>query len=215
MASILLPIAAYLLGSVPFALVIGRLSRGIDIRTQGSGNTGATNVARLCGMPWGLTALALDIAKGALPVLAGRALGLDWRALSVVALAAVLGHVYSVFLRFKGGKAVATSIGAFAALAIWPTLAAVAACVAVIAVTRYVSAGSLTLAVGLPLACWGLGAPQYLPLALALAVLLFWRHRANLGRLLRGEESPLGRRKAAGPEPGAGPGAGPAAPPES
>ena len=195
MAPYLMPIAAYLLGSVPFALVIGRLSCGIDIRTQGSGNTGATNVARLCGLKWGLTALALDIAKGAIPVLVGQALGLGWQALSATALAAILGHVYTVFLKFKGGKAVATTIGAFLALAWLPTLAAVAACVGVIAATRYVSAGSLTLAVGLPLACWTLGAPQYGPLALAIAALLFWRHRANLGRLLRGEESKLGRGK--------------------
>lgn len=212
MASYLLPIAAYLLGSVPFALVIGRLSCGIDIRTQGSGNSGATNVARLCGMKWGLTALALDITKGALPILAGRALGLTWQVLSVVAIAAIMGHAYSVFLKFSGGKAVATTIGAFLALTFWPTLTAVAACVAIIASTRYVSAGSLTLAVTLPLACWGMGASHYALPATAAAMLLFWRHRTNLGRLLRHEENPLGRRKSP-PDSGSKPGTGPAGPP--
>jgi glycerol-3-phosphate acyltransferase PlsY len=193
---IILAVLAYLLGSVPFGLIIGRVVGKVDIRTAGSRNTGATNVARLVGMKWGLLALALDILKGLVPVLAAKAVDHDPVFLSVVAGLALAGHIWSVFLGFQGGKAVATTIGAFAGLAFWAALIAVGACVAVIALTRYVSLGSLTLGLSLPLACALTGQTAYAPLAFLITLLLFWRHRENLVRLARGQESKLGRKKA-------------------
>jgi glycerol-3-phosphate acyltransferase PlsY len=181
---------AFGMGSIPFGLVISRLTKGVDPRQAGSGNTGATNVARLCGMGCGILVLVLDIAKGWLPV----ALALDpergWLAISLVALAALLGHVYSPFLEYKGGKAVATTVGVFLALSPGVTVAAGLACLATIKFSGYVSLGSLTLAVCLPVFCLFAGLPQYVPLALAVMVLLFARHRENIERLARGQENP-------------------------
>ena len=198
---IVLAASAYVLGSVPFGLIIGKVVGRVDIRASGSRNTGATNVARLVGMKWGLVALALDILKGLVPVLVARALdpvpftGPDPVFLSIVAGLALAGHVWSVFLGFTGGKAVATTIGAFAGLAFWAALLAVAACVAIIALTRYVSLGSLTLGLALPVACAATGQVAYAPLAFLVTLLLFWRHRDNLARLARGEERKLGSGK--------------------
>lgn len=199
-------VAAYLLGAVPFGLLIG-LSRGIDIRQHGSRNIGATNVGRVLGRKIGFVCLALDLLKGLAPTLAaafvlpvresGAAGLLVWLA---VALAAVLGHVFPVYLRFRGGKGVATTIGV--ALGIFPyfTLAMLAA-LAAYAVARYatgaVSVGSLVLAAVFPIAtfaCVQLGglplghAWPLLATAVLLALLIFVRHRSNIARLLRGEE---------------------------
>jgi len=179
---------AYVLGSIPFGLLIAKSFCGIDPRTQGSGNIGATNVARLCGTRWGVAAMVLDMAKGFLPALAARELGASVTVISLVAFAALLGHVYSVFLRFTGGKAVATTLGIFAALAPWHCLGAAAVCVGAIAVSGYVSMGSLGLVAALPLLLAGFGRLELVPLALAVAGLVFWRHRENIGRLRRGEE---------------------------
>ncbi|GAB7080926.1 glycerol-3-phosphate 1-O-acyltransferase PlsY [Megalodesulfovibrio paquesii] len=193
----LMILAAYVLGSIPFGLLIAKAFCGVDPRTEGSRNIGATNVARLCGMQWGVTAMLLDMAKGFLPALMADQLGAGPGLTACIALAALLGHVYSVFLRFRGGKAVATTLGIFAALAPWQCLGAAAICLAAIAVSGYVSLGSLALVVALPilLATTGAGgvdgvggSGDYLLLSLAVAGLVFWRHRENIGRLLRGEE---------------------------
>ena len=127
------PLLAYFLGSLPFGLFIARMSCGIDLREQGSCNTGATNVARLCGVKWGLCALLLDMLKGYIPVYMDTEVSTSIFFISLVALVAVLGHVFSPFLRFRGGKAVATSIGAFAALAPATTLVCVLLAILVIA----------------------------------------------------------------------------------
>ena len=158
-------------------------------RTQGSGNIGATNVARLCGTRWGVAAMLLDMAKGFLPALVARQLGAETALVSLVAFAALLGHVYSVFLQFKGGKAVATTLGIFAALAPWHCLGAAAVCVAAIAASGYVSLGSLALVTALLVLLAVFGHAELVHLALAVAGLVFWRHRENIGRLRRGEET--------------------------
>jgi len=179
--------AAYLLGAVPFGVLIAKLCKGIDPRRAGSGNPGATNVARLCGLPWGILTLACDLLKGLLPV---------WIASchapgilpSVVALAAVAGHITSPFLGFHGGKGVATTIGVLIPLGLAPLLCAVGCCLVIIAVTGYVSAGSLVLISSLLVFYPIFGRPELLPLALVFLLILFWTHRTNIRRLLRGEE---------------------------
>ncbi len=183
------PLLAYFLGSLPFGLFIARMSCGIDLREQGSCNTGATNVARLCGVKWGLCALLLDMLKGYIPVYMDTEVSTSIFFISLVALVAVLGHVFSPFLRFRGGKAVATSIGAFAALAPATTLVCVLLAILVIATSGYVSLGSLTFALALPVFSILFGAWSYIPLACILTLLLFWRHKENISRLYRGEEN--------------------------
>jgi len=206
MWSVLLIAGAYLLGAVPFGLLIG-LAHGVDVRTQGSRNIGATNVGRVVGRPWGYLCLGLDILKGLLPtVLALRLLG-DVRdepqrqlLLLAVALAAVLGHVFPIYLGFRGGKGVATTVGV--ALGIWPYYTvAILAGLAAYALARFatgkVSPGSLALAVVFPVALLIYGHLTELTLyrhwplhgvAWALGVLIIVRHRENIRRLLRGEE---------------------------
>lgn len=191
-------LAAYLIGSTPFAYVAGRLLRGIDLRQHGSGNLGATNVYRTLGAPAAVAVLLLDAAKGALPVLAFPSLtghgGPWWAAAS--GIAAVIGHVRPYFGVFKGGgKGVATASGVFAALAPIPFAAAFATFVLVVALTRYVSLGSMlgaaTLAATVAIRD-GIASPLGAT-AIAIAVFVVWTHRTNIGRLRRGEESRLGR----------------------
>lgn len=206
MQTTLLVIAAYLVGAIPVGLLIGR-AHGVDIRTQGSRNIGATNVGRVVGRKWGLICLALDILKGLVPALvASLTLIRDqveshqWLAVLLVALAAVLGHVFPVYLRFRGGKGVATTIGV--ALGVWPTYTiAMGAALLFYAVGRFatgmVSIGSLLLAVTFPAAVFvvlrfrGLAIDAHWPLwtiAILLGAMIIVRHRDNIQRLLRGEE---------------------------
>ncbi|MGN1038564.1 MAG: glycerol-3-phosphate 1-O-acyltransferase PlsY [Mailhella sp.] len=180
---------AFFLGAIPFGLVIAKTFKGIDPRKAGSGNIGSTNVARLCGLPWGIFTLFCDIMKGLLPVLLAVCVLSSPSMQSTVALAAVIGHIKSPFLGFKGGKGVATTIGALIPLAFWPLLCAVLCCVAVIAVTRYVSLGSMVMAASLIVFYAVFGRFDLEPLAIVLCVMIVWAHRANIGRLLRGEES--------------------------
>ncbi|MDD6181102.1 MAG: glycerol-3-phosphate 1-O-acyltransferase PlsY [Desulfovibrionaceae bacterium] len=191
MFAFLTVVAAYLLGSVPYGLVIAKTCCGVDPRTAGSGNTGATNVARLCGFGWGVATLACDLLKGALPVaFALHVLQAGPAVVSCVGLAAVLGHLFSCFMAFRGGKAVATSIGIFLPLAFWQLLVACLLCVLAIWRSGFVSLGSLTLALALPAALAVSGQWQWLPLSLAVMALIYWRHRENITRLLRGTEKP-------------------------
>ena len=183
-----LAVIAYLLGSCPWGLIIARVFCGIDPRKDGSRNTGATNVARLCGFGWGVAVLACDIAKGTLPVLLAMWEGGSVFTITIVGLAAVLGHVFSVFMGFKGGKAVATSIGVFIPLAFFPTLIASIICLAVIAVSGFVSLGSLTLLTALPIVLAFYGQYQWIPLALCLWAVVTWRHKENIARLRAGKE---------------------------
>lgn len=187
-------LAAYLFGSIPAGVLIARLY-GVNIREVGSGNIGATNVLRALG--WGPAVLVFlfDMFKGGLAVLIARMLGVDGWLLGGVALAAVLGHNYSLFLRFQGGKGVATSFGTV--LFLDPQVALFGALVAavVIALTRYVSAGSLTGTLSGALFALFVGRPGWELATLFLLVLLvFWTHRENIERLQQGRERRLGER---------------------
>lgn len=194
-------LGAYLLGSIPSGYLLGLLYR-VDVREQGSGNIGATNVARSVGPSAGVATLAIDMAKGALPVLLVTGLELLssaqpaalTRARVVAAVAAVCGHIFSVFLRFRGGKGVATTLGALLALAPSAALGTVLAFAGVLAATRIVSLASLVAAVAAPLCTLSLGFPPGVSLAAALlAGLVVLRHRDNLSRLLAGTEPRIGR----------------------
>ena len=180
---------AFVLGSIPFGLVIAKAIKGIDPRKAGSGNIGSTNVARLCGWPCGVLTLFCDIMKGTLPVLVAVHFMPEQFYQSLVALCAVLGHIKSPFLGFKGGKGVATTIGALIPLAFLPLLCAVACFFVVVFITRYVSLSSMTMAVALVVFYALFGHFQLLPLGIVLAVMIIWAHRSNIGRLMRGEES--------------------------
>lgn len=200
-AHILGLIAAYLVGSVPAAYIAGRAVRGIDLREHGSGNLGATNVYRLLGAKVAAAVLLFDAAKGALPVILLPRLVLpgDEPLLWGIAygVAAIAGHVRPIFLLWKGGgKGVATSSGVFAALAPVPMLVALIVWAAVLWVTGYVSVASLTAAAVLPVAILvmdGARSPLF-GLALLVGGFVFWTHRANIGRLRRGEENRFRRR---------------------
>ncbi|MBO4369637.1 MAG: glycerol-3-phosphate 1-O-acyltransferase PlsY [Desulfovibrio sp.] len=186
--SVLLVLFAYLLGSVPWGLVIAKNACGIDPRFAGSHSIGATNVSRLCGFGWGVATLLCDLLKGALPVWLAIHCGLSSFFVSVVAFAAVLGHVFPCFLQFKGGKAVATSIGVFLPLAFLPLLAACLLCLLLIWLSGFVSLGSLTLVSSLPLFLFFSDQNEWLGLAFCLAALVFYRHRENIARLHQGTE---------------------------
>ncbi len=185
---------AYAAGSIPAAYLAGRLA-GVDLRTRGSGNLGATNVVRVLGLKVGLVVFAVDLAKGAVPVAllpgvtTGSAPG-PWLPI-MYGTAAILGHVRPVWLRFsKGGKGVATACGVFLALAPVPTLLALAVFTATFGGTGYVSLGSLTAAAALPVlvaAAIGWRQPVF-AVAVLIAAFVFWTHRPNMQRLRRGEE---------------------------
>ncbi|MFL6285458.1 MAG: glycerol-3-phosphate 1-O-acyltransferase PlsY [Pyrinomonadaceae bacterium] len=193
---------AYLLGSIPFGYLIVRASGRGDVRETGSGGTGATNVTRRAGRGAGVLTLALDALKGAAAVLVARLVltegfRVDWW-VAAVAVAVVAGHVFPVWLGLRGGKGVATGLGVFAVLAPLALLCALPVFVLVVWATRYVSLGSIIAAALVPLAVWALGArsaargEELLPVLTAASVggaLIIFMHRANIGRLLRGEES--------------------------
>jgi len=192
-ASIVL-ISAYLVGAIPFGWLLVKWKTGRDVRSAGSGNIGATNVLRTTGRALGVLTLALDIAKGYFAVwLAGRLTGGSAAWMSVAALAVMAGHAYPVFLKFRGGKAVASFVGAFLCLAPLPLLVVLALFVLVVAKTRYISLGSIIAAVALPFAVWFV-AHAALPAIAASAVggaFIIWRHKDNIGRLRAGTEHAL------------------------
>ncbi|HXS41009.1 MAG TPA: glycerol-3-phosphate 1-O-acyltransferase PlsY [Stellaceae bacterium] len=185
---------AYLAGSIPFGLLLTKARGHGDIRSVGSGNIGATNVLRTGDKPLALATLFCDILKGFLPVLIAQRFGPD--AAAAAAVAAPLGHIFPVWLRFKGGKGVATAGGALLAYA-WPAaLAAVATWIVVAIVFRYSSLAALAAAASAPLYAWLLlhqPGPTLVVLFIALVVIV--RHRDNLARLLRGKESKIVLRK--------------------
>jgi glycerol-3-phosphate acyltransferase PlsY len=187
--------AGYLLGSIPFGLLIARTFGGQDVRQHGSGNIGATNVSRVAG-PWaGLTTLILDLAKGGASVLlAAHFTEGNAAAMMLAGLASLFGHCFSVWLGFSGGKGVATALGVFAALSPLAAGWAVVIFVLVFVFWRYVSLASLALAASMPLLMYFLWAPGHAsPLVINLgtltaAVLIFYKHSANLQRLSKGAE---------------------------
>ena len=190
---------AYLVGSIPFGYLIVRLRGGGDVRETGSGGTGATNVTRRAGKWAGLLTLALDALKGTLVALLARrfladGMGVDWWVVAA-SLAAVVGHVFPVWLGFRGGKGVATGLGVFVGLAPLAVLCALPVFVLVVWLTRYVSLGSVTAAALLPLFVWLTG-DERAPLLTAAVLggaLIVYMHRANIGRLLSGTENKFGK----------------------
>jgi glycerol-3-phosphate acyltransferase PlsY len=189
-----LPVS-YLLGSIPFGVILGKFFGGADVRKAGSGNIGATNVARVAGPTAGALTLLLDAAKGWLPVwLAGRVMHGEAGFLVAAGFFALLGHCFPPWLRFRGGKGVATAAGVFAALCPEATLAAVILFALVVWFWRYVSLASLAASAAIPLLVYFLWAPHFAPPnivtfgSLAIAALVIFQHRGNIGRLARGEE---------------------------
>jgi glycerol-3-phosphate acyltransferase PlsY len=192
---ILAILAAYLLGSIPFALILARRWGGGDLRRSGSGNLGAANVMRASGVTAGVTVAVLDMAKGAAGVwLAGR-LSADSVAPAAAGLAAIIGHIYPVWLRFRGGKGVATACGAFSVLAPLAVPPALATFAAVVWVTKYISLGSVLASLVLPPVAYALGSPAPAVVAAASsAALIIFRHRSNLVRVWTGSERRIGAR---------------------
>jgi glycerol-3-phosphate acyltransferase PlsY len=191
----LLVVVGYLLGSLSFAFLLVRWRTGADIRTVGSGNAGATNVLRAHGKGLAAAVALLDIAKGAAAVLLVRLVTADPRYAAGAGLAAILGHVFPLYSGFRGGKGVATAVGAFLALAPLATAVCLALFVGVVAATRYVSLGSMIAIVLLPPAAGLLShaSRAVVVAAAATAVLVVFKHVENLKRLARGEERKLGR----------------------
>ncbi len=195
-------LGSYLLGSIPTGYWYGRL-KGIDIRTKGSGNLGATNVLRVLGTKAGVFVLAVDVLKGLLAVVLLTQLtpfpGSDYLRVAC-GLAAVLGHTYTVFLKFKGGKGVATTYGVLLALAPISTILVFLILVGVVAMTKYVSAGSIVSAILFPIFIWLLGESgqgfSVLLLALLVGAAVVFKHRSNIKRIMDGTENKLGKVKA-------------------
>ncbi len=187
------------LGAVPFGVLITRLLGAEDPRKSGSGNIGATNVLRTSGWKSGVLTLLLDVLKGVAAILFARYVASRISAPvlePIAALAAVLGHMYSPFTGFRGGKGVATGLGVFALLTPGPTALAALVFILVVAVTRYVSLGSMLAAAAVPLAGFWMNYPVVVYTSSALiSLLVIWKHQDNIGRLMRGEENRIGRKK--------------------
>ena len=194
MEYLIFTIAGYLLGSVSSAVVVSRLMNLPDPRSEGSGNPGATNVLRLGNKVGAGLTLSGDILKGVLPVLAARWLSDDSLSVALAGASAFFGHLFPLFFGFKGGKGVATALGVFATISL-PVAGGLALTWLVVAlVFRYSSMAALVSAASAPLWTWWLLAtPVYTGLAILLALMLILRHRANIGRLLAGTESKIGK----------------------
>jgi acyl phosphate:glycerol-3-phosphate acyltransferase len=190
---LLLVATAYFIGSVPFALILARRLGTGDLRRIGSGNLGAANVLRTSGVRAGVTVMLLDVAKGAGSVMLVQRF--DSGAAAVAGLAAIIGHVFPVWLRFRGGKGVATACGVFSILtplAVGPSLAVF---LSAVWMTRYISVGSILASVALPPIAYATGSPApVLAAALAASALILIRHRTNLARVLAGTEQRIGLR---------------------
>lgn len=212
---ILIALGAYLLGSVPFGFLAAK-AKGMDIRSAGSGNIGATNAMRVLGKPAGISVLLLDALKGfaavawiapmiynliephhfgLAPGFAAALPAVQMKVKVLAGVAAVLGHNYTCWLRFKGGKGIATTAGVYLALAPWPLLIALVVFILAIVLTRYVSVGSISAAVALPLAVYFTQGNDTLNIVtLVLGVMAVYKHKSNLQRLMAGTENRLGRK---------------------
>jgi glycerol-3-phosphate acyltransferase PlsY len=185
----------YLLGSIPFAYLLSRRWTGLDIRQAGSGNVGAANVLRTSGVAAGIVVMLLDVAKGAGSVLVAQRLSPGDAAPAAAGLAAIVGHIYPVWLRFRGGKGVATACGVFSVLTPAALGPAVALFVATVWFSRYVSLGSVVASVALGPAAYAMHAPAaFVASAAAAALVIVFRHRSNLARLAGGTERRIGQR---------------------
>lgn len=215
---LIVALISYLLGSIPFGYLLVRVFRGKDIRQTGSGNIGATNVARSGAKGLGIATLVLDTLKGALAVGLAAVIAESkynlcgdfvqhpcapaLRLMSLAALCAVLGHVFPIWLRFKGGKGVATALGVFCVLFPKAILVALAIFILVVAITRYVSLGSILGAIAFPLAAYFIQNPDWLSLLLAstVSLIIILKHHQNIRRLLAGTENRFGGSKPQVPE---------------
>lgn len=187
----LLVVFAYLLGSIPVGVILGKL-KGVDPRKTGSGNIGATNVMRAAGKKLGVVTLILDAAKGFLPVVLATVLGVHVYVIALVGLAAFLGHVFPIFLRFKGGKGVATALGVYLAVSPVTILGAFVVFVIVAAIWRYVSLASMIGAMAVPIGLYLIGAPgAFVIMAVLITLVVILRHKDNITRLAKGTESKL------------------------
>jgi acyl phosphate:glycerol-3-phosphate acyltransferase len=204
-----IPAAAYLLGSIPFGLLLGKLFGAADIRKAGSGNIGATNVARVAGPLAGILTLLLDAAKGALAVLLAARLTNDsalW--MMIAGLCALVGHCFPIWLSFRGGKGVATAAGVFLVLCPAAFLGAAILFFLVVLYWRFVSLGSMSAAAAMPLLIYFFWAPHHAPPytitfgSLAAALLIVYKHEANIQRLLQGDEAKFSFSKNASKEDG-------------
>lgn len=208
LASLLTAVAAYLLGSIPTGYLLVRFFRHQDIRTAGSGNIGATNVLRAGGKGLGAATFLCDMGKGAAAVGLGWLIGAhlapalpvrDFQALA--ALCAVLGHIFPVWLGFRGGKGVATGFGVFLAATPLAALAAISVFILVLLLSRYVSLASILGSISFPIFAWllihGDKPPFFIAVQFIVALLIIAKHHANIGRLLRGQESRFGAKKPA------------------
>jgi glycerol-3-phosphate acyltransferase PlsY len=187
--TVLLILCAYLLGSIPTGLLLAKAA-GVDIRAAGSGNIGATNVYRTLGRSVGILTLVGDCLKGLIPVLVAQRLGMGDAGIAAAGTAAFLGHVYTVFLRFKGGKGVATALGVFLGVSPASVGIALVIFIAVVAAWRYISLGSVTAAGAMPFIVAGLdGRPLIIAMSAVIALLVIWKHRENISRLRAGTEN--------------------------
>lgn len=187
---VVLMIVVYILGSIPNALWIGKVFKGIDVREHGSKNTGSTNAARVLGAKLGILTLILDISKGAIPTLIATMLLDSSISVILVGICAILGHSFSIFMKFKGGKAVATTVGVFIVLVPGAILLAAVIFFLVFGITRYVSLSSMIGAISLPI--WIVLFYKNIPLTIfgmIIAILIIVRHKSNIQRLLNGTES--------------------------
>ena len=197
MMIIFLCVAAYFTGAVPTGYLITRLVKGVDIRSIGSGNPGATNVYRTAGAAAGVVTFVLDVLKGFLPVIftviySGSTNSFWW---ILVGLCTVSGHIWTVFLGFRGGKGVATACGVFFALMPLPTFYAFALFLAVVFLTRYVSAGSIAAALFLPVFAWFTNQPKTLFIfTIVIGILIIIKHGKNIERLINGSENKFGEK---------------------
>jgi len=206
---ILTALAAYLLGSIPTGFLAAK-AKGVDIRAVGSGNIGATNAMRALGKPMGIFVLLMDCAKGFLACFLGTFICIaisnkDFfdeppmpmeRFAIVAGIFAVLGHNYTCWLKFKGGKGIATTAGVYLALAPWAVLVALIVFILAVLLTRYVSVGSISAAAALPVTVWVMS-PDNLPLGIvttALGALAIYKHKSNIQRLMDGTENRLGKK---------------------
>ncbi len=187
---------SYFLGSIPTGVIVSKAFGSIDPRTQGSKNIGATNVFRTGGKKLGIITLIGDILKGFIPVALAKGYVDSFFWIGFIAIAAFLGHLFPVFLKFKGGKGIATGLGIFLALAPLPAILSLGVFGALVYKWRYVSLGSLSASAAFPLFLYLLNAPPaFILFAIIMAILIFYRHRENIARLRTGRESKIGQSK--------------------
>lgn len=192
---LILLIVTYLVASIPFGLIVGKVWGAVDVRRVGSGNIGTSNVMRSVGKGAAAVVLLLDVCKGTVPVWIAHGLGFSDAAIAAICVAAVAGHVWSIFLRFNGGKGVATALGVMLGVDGWVALSLIAVWLVVLILTRYISVASVLAALWLPIALWLFTqAWVYVGAGCAISALAIWRHRGNIQRLLAGTEYRFGER---------------------